>query len=324
MCRRQLSDPDVIPDDGCSESASTRSCYGCKIHIDVLSWPDHVQSFFHQVKYKIYLTLLSFCWYGNKYRKPHYTKGCNECESRTKAHFFGSDIHPHHNVYTYDVDKDEDYMFIKKIDKHIAENPTREMKEFYCEVCDVQVYNADYFEAHLKGRRHRIKSGEGVTNGAKKSWEGFFSKKKDNNGKNSPQISKGQKRKKVDLPGKESATKGKRVEETSSEEPVPSVRPIVSTQSDSDSFDGVLDFKDGVYTCTICDSTIKQKHNVKPHLKSSRHQKNGRTSGLPGAKNYMKKARCAPRRYAKHVAWFARKILYIETCHSVSISFKSE
>ena len=54
-------------------------------------------------------------------------------------------------------------------------------------------------------------------------------------------------------------------------------------------------------------------------------------SGLPGAKNYMKKARfarvivrVAHRRYAKHVARFARKILYIETRESVSISFKSE
>ena len=61
VCRRRLSDTDVIPDDGCSESASTRYCYGCKIHVDVLSWPDYVQSFYHQVKYKIHLTLLSFC-----------------------------------------------------------------------------------------------------------------------------------------------------------------------------------------------------------------------------------------------------------------------
>ena len=165
-------------------------------------------------------------------------------------------------------------MFIKKIDKHIQENPTREKKQFYCEVCDLQMFTAAYFETHLKGRRHRENSGE--SDGAKKSWEGFFSKKKDNKGKNPPQISKGQKRKKVDLPGKESATKQKRVEDTSSEESVPSVRPIVSTQSDSDSFDGVVDFKDGVYTCTVCDLTIKQKRQVKPHLKSSRHQKNAK------------------------------------------------
>ena len=43
-----------------------------------------------------------------------------------------------------------------------------------------------------------------------------------------------------------------------------------------------------------------------------------RTSGLLGTENYMKKARfaciiacVAHRRYAKHVVWFARKILYI-------------
>ena len=105
----------------------------------------------------------------------------------------------------------------------------------------------------------------------------FFQRKKiKKKKKNPPQISKGQKRKKVDLPGKESATKRKRVEDTSSEESVPSVRPTVSTQSDSDSSDGVVDFKDGVYTCTVYDLTITQKRNVKRHLKSSRHQKNAK------------------------------------------------
>ena len=88
----------------------------------------HVQSFYHQIKFKLYLTLLSYCWYKNKHVKPHYTKGCEKCQRRTKINFFGPDIHPHHNVYTYDMDKDEDYMFIKKIDKHIVENPVREKR----------------------------------------------------------------------------------------------------------------------------------------------------------------------------------------------------
>ena len=174
LCRRSLPDPYVIPDAGCSESSSTRYCHGCDIHIEVLSWPDHVQSFNHQIKFKLYLTLLSFCWYKNKHVKPHYPKGCEECQRRTKINFFGPDTHPHHNLYTYDADKDEDYKFIKKTDKHIEENPVREKKEFYCEVCDLQMYTALYFEAHLKGKCHREKSGEGVLNSA---GEGFYNKK---------------------------------------------------------------------------------------------------------------------------------------------------
>ena len=67
-------------------------------------------------------------------------------------------------------------MFIKKIDKHIQENPTREKKQFYCEVCDLQMFTAAYFKTHLKGRRHRENSGE--SDGAKESWEGFFQRKK--------------------------------------------------------------------------------------------------------------------------------------------------
>ena len=87
-----------------------------------------------------------------------------------------------------------------------------------------------------------------------------------------PEQSSGELKAKVDLPGKESANR-QRVKDNSSKESVP-VRPSASTQSDS--FDAVIDFKDGVYTCIVCDLTIKQKRNVKPHLKSSRHQKNAK------------------------------------------------
>ena len=44
-----------------------------------------------------------------------------------------------------------------------------------------------------------------------------------------------------------------------------------SLSSSTHEFDTCIDFTNNVYTCKICEVTIKQKRNVKPHLKSKRH-----------------------------------------------------
>ena len=65
-------------------------------------------------------------------------------------------------------------------------------------------------------------------------------------------------------------------------------------------------------------------------LRDTDTDKYGRTSGIPGAVNYLNLARSARiivreahHRRPKDVACFARKILYRETRDRVSISFKS-
>ena len=50
---------------------------------------------------------------------------------------------------------------------------------------------------------------------------------------------------------------------------IPASRTTISSQNNE--FDACIDITNNVYTCKICEVTIKQKRNVKPHLKSKRH-----------------------------------------------------
>ena len=126
-----------------------RLCTCCDMVILLRIWLEHVKSHFHQISYKIKLCLLGFCWYKNINKPVHDPSKCVECVHRMQENRNYSD--PLENIQEYKQYNDHEFIQMNED----IEDVEKLLNKYTCKVCDIKCHNQEYFDNHLKGKKHR-------------------------------------------------------------------------------------------------------------------------------------------------------------------------
>ena len=188
------------------------------------------------------------------------------------------------DLFFYKPESDQDRLDYLERQKLLSS--TGASDRYSCLQCGKLNLSKEYYDVHLTGRAHKQKMAEaqGTSHGSKIA----AAPPKPSTGsktlpfqRNPYYIDKNKRnwRKKSNLSNQKSNQESVprcRVDATGSTSNDVDVEPSTSTSTSSlsspnNEFDTCIDITNNVYTCKICEVTIKQKINVKPHLKSKRH-----------------------------------------------------
>ena len=287
-------------DDTKHRDEDVRVCSMCdNTRIFLGDWPLHIRSAYHQIKFAIKKKLAGCCFLRNKNIRPHLWNQCDVClkmreNVRSNPELLDTSLN---DWSVYNPLSDQTYQ--EHLDRvAIAERAT---SGFSCEPCGKRNLSKEYFDKHISGKAHKLKMkqigaekkqlGTSVSNKKRKSdssvntstkkkrfadripdttWDATESVTDDTSNRNSTSANTSTSRN----------TDTDRIPDNTwdpSESTSTSSAPARKVDVSSD-FDSCIKANDDKsFLCTICDCRIAQKRNVKPHLKSKRHQNNCKT-----------------------------------------------
>ena len=257
-------------------------------------WPLHIRSSYHQIKCAIKKKLAGCCFLRNKNIRPHLWNECDVClkmreNVRSNPELLDTSLN---DWSVYNPLSDQTYQ--EHLDRvAIAERAT---SGFTCEPCGKKNLSKEYFDKHISGKAHKLKMkqigaerkqlGTSVSNKKRKSDSSVntSTSKKPRFADRIPDTTWDATESVTDDTSANTSTSKKRdtgripdntwdPSESTSTSSAPAMK--VAASSDFDSCIKANDDKS--FLCTICDCRIAQKRNVKPHLKSKRHQNNCKT-----------------------------------------------
>ena len=185
------------------------------------------------------------------------------------------------DLFFYKPEEDPEYLDYLERQKALSSSGASD--RYNCLPCGKVNLSKEYFDMHLIGKAHKLKMAECKSKSTDTSSGSKNSKSADTLGgtKNSKSAdtSAGSNNKnyKPTKTSSDSTCKSRNVltadasnetsADVSSEASVPRSRP----RSTFAEFDSCIAYSDVIYSCKICEIEIKQKRNVKPHMKSKRH-----------------------------------------------------
>ena len=274
-----LNDRDVrFPlDDTKHRDEDVRVCFVCdNTRIFLGDWPLHIRSSYHQIKFAIQKKLAGCCFLRNKHIRPHLWNECDVClkmreDVRSNPELLDVSLN---DWSVYNPLSDQTYQ--EHLDRvAVAERAT---SGFTCEPCGKKNLSKEYFDKHISGKAHKLKMKQ---MGAEKKQLGTSVSNKKRKSDSSANTSSSKKSRFANIPDNtwgDSADSvqdvQETVEDTSNISASSSSSPARKVDASS-TFDSCIKESDNKsFLCTICDLTIAQKRNVKPHLKSKRHLNN--------------------------------------------------
>ena len=137
------------------EYVYNRYCQFCDRQISVKSWPEHIKSLYHQVRLHLNKFVVCYCWIKNINIDIHNPNNCQECTKRYNEQK-ETDTKMFDPGY-YREEDDEEYQEVIKLHQKLDQMTEDEKNKWTCKICDVKCYSEEYYENHLKGKKHREK-----------------------------------------------------------------------------------------------------------------------------------------------------------------------
>lgn len=150
LVRHSVKDLDVTPPLPVPVGLPDRHCTFCETNIALKDWRLHIQTLYHCLKQQIWKHRLAHCCMRNLSKIPHERDGCSDCEKRGKDVMLRTP--PWHDFDKYVPDND-----IEAASEEVAASLSQPAKSYRCDVCNLTLWNEDYYKRHINGKKHQMR-----------------------------------------------------------------------------------------------------------------------------------------------------------------------